>query len=277
MDIKVVDLKSTGAGKLLAESFKETGFGIVTNHPISPDLINSVYSQWQGFFGSERKHDYTYDPSDQNGYFPFKSENAKDSSVKDLKEFFHNYYPFEKTPSGLGPETKELARSLTDLGFKLLSLLDANLPSGIKLSQPLGQMCQDSTSTLFRIIHYPPLGDSVEAGAIRAAAHEDINHITLLPSSTADGLEVKDAQGNWHQVGCDPGSVIVNVGDMLQECSNHYFISTTHRVVNPVGDKVQTSRYSMPLFLHPRGEVALSDRYTAQSYLDERLRELGLK
>ncbi len=116
----------------------------------------------------------------------------------------------------------------------------------------------------------------VPEGAIRAAAHEDINLITLLPAATATGLEILDNQGNWHEVPCTMGDLVVNVGDMLQLASQGYYRSTTHRVVNPVGALVGRSRYSMPLFLHPRPEVILADGVTAKSYLQKRLREIGL-
>jgi isopenicillin N synthase-like dioxygenase len=115
----------------------------------------------------------------------------------------------------------------------------------------------------------------VEPGAVRAAAHEDINLITLLPAATQPGLEVQDLKGNWHKIECDPGTIVVNVGDMLQEASGGVFKSTTHRVVNPEGENV--ARYSIPLFVHPRSECVLSKKYTAGQYLDERLKEIGLK
>ena len=111
---------------------------------------------------------------------------------------------------------------------------------------------------------------------MRAAAHEDINLITLLPAATAPGLEVLDTQGRWHSVKCDPGTIAINAGDMLQMASCGFFKSTTHRVVNPRGPEARLPRYSMPLFLHPRAEVRLSAEHTAKSYLEERLRELGL-
>ena len=131
--------------------------------------------------------------------------------------------------------------------------------------------------TLFRIIHYPPLADDVDPSAVRSSAHEDINLLTLLPAGTAPGLQVRDTSGAWVDVACDPSNIIVNAGDMLQEASGGYYRSTTHRVVNPEGSARATSRYSMPLFLHPRPEVRLSERYTAGEYLDERLAEIGLR
>ena len=115
------------------------------------------------------------------------------------------------------------------------------------------------------------------ASQLRAAAHEDINLITLLVAGTRPGLEAKDKNGNWHEITTDPGTIIVNIGDMLKEVSRGYYPSTTHRVVNPSSEINNDSRYSMPLFLHPRDEVRLSKNYTANTYLKERLLEIGLK
>jgi isopenicillin N synthase-like dioxygenase len=138
-------------------------------------------------------------------------------------------------------------------------------------------MIKNSHNTLLRLLYYPPLTGNEPQGAIRAAEHEDINMLTLLPSATAAGLQVKDVKGGWHDVPCDPGTIVVNVGDMLQRCSQHYYPSTTHRVINPEGEFARQPRLSMPLFLHARPEVKISPTQTAQEYLDERLRELGLK
>ena len=138
-------------------------------------------------------------------------------------------------------------------------------------------MITDSKTNLLRIIHYPPLDGNEEDGAIRGSAHEDINLITLLVSGTEPGLQVQDTDGNWHDVSCDPGCLAINAGDMLQEASGGYFPSTTHQVINPDNEIKNKSRLSMPLFLHPRDEVILSKKYTAKEYLDERLREIGLK
>ena len=132
--------------------------------------------------------------------------------------------------------------------------------------------------TLQRILYYPPLSGNEEAGAIRAAAHEDINLITLLPAATEPGLEAKDASGQWHKIQIDPHTLVINAGDMLQEVTDFHYISTSHRVVKPIGEKAGTDRLSLPLFVHPHAEDYLSERYTtAESYLLERLRELGLK
>jgi isopenicillin N synthase-like dioxygenase len=188
-------------------------------------------------------------------------------------------YRSGKLPASLSQKSWELFTAIESLASTLLGWVEDNTPLEVKknFSMPLRDMIKDSSKNLFRILHYPPIKGEVEEGAIRAAAHEDINLITLLPSATAPGLQVLDNFGKWHDVECDPGSIVVNSGDMLKMASGGYYGSTKHQVVNPLGDAAKQSRYSMPLFLHPRPEVPLSPKHTAQSYLDERLRELGLK
>ena len=127
-----------------------------------------------------------------------------------------------------------------------------------------------------RVIFYPALDGSEQATAIRSADHEDINLITILPAATHSGLQVKDRAGNWYDVPADPGTLIINAGDMLQLCSNGYYKSTTHRVINPIGAEKTQARMSMPMFIHPEDNVMLSDSINAIDYLFERLRENGL-
>ena len=130
-------------------------------------------------------------------------------------------------------------------------------------------------NTLFRIIHYPPINNCLTTDGVRAAAHEDINLITILPPGTAEGLQVRTIDGQWLPVDAKPNQVVINVGDMLQALTKQYLVSTCHRVVNP--EDLTKPRYSMPLFLHPYDDVWLSEEYpTANQYLIERLRELGL-
>lgn len=164
------------------------------------------------------------------------------------------------------------------LASELLGWIEDNTPEEIRrgFSMPLREMVRDSQETLLRPIHYPPLTGGEEDGAIRAAAHEDINLITLLPAASAPGLQVLGSNGEWYEVPCDLGSIVVNNGDMLQMCTDGLYRSTTHRVVNPAGPESTMPRYSMPLFLHPRPDVGLSKQHTAGSYLTERLREIGL-
>jgi len=277
MKILTVDFKAKEAPEQLADSLNTTGFAIISHHPIPLELTNKVYQEWTQFFESKQKHDYTFNPETQSGYFPFQSENAKDSPVKDLKEFYH-LYPQEKLPPNFSKATIELRDHLLGLGQQLLRWIDLQTPPEIRarFSMPLDQMIEGSKKNLFRIIHYPPLTGSEQDGAIRAAAHEDINLITLLPASTAMGLQVRNRDGDWFEVPGGFGDIVVNVGDMLQMASEGYYRSTTHQVINPSGPETQKPRYSMPLFLHPHPEVRLSETHTADQYLRERLAEIGL-
>lgn len=277
MKVLKVDYRSPNAAKDFTRSLKETGFGVLTNHPIEPKLINDTFKDWEDFFKTESKFKYKFDPAKQEGYFPFRTENAKNNEVKDLKEFYH-FYPWSKLPEGMRNNTLVYFEKVTNLAIELLNWIESESPKEVRegFSMPLSKMIENSVETLLRPIHYPPMDGREEKGAIRAAAHEDINLITLLPAATAPGLEVMDTAGNWHEVPCDLGSFAINSGDMLQMASNGYFKSTTHRVVNPEATLKQKPRYSMPLFLHPAPSVLLTGKTTARMYLEERLREIGL-
>lgn len=280
MYVKAVDYNSSQASQDFAASLKETGFAILRNHPISQKLVDTVYQDWKEFFAKESKFDYRFDPQStrQSGYFPFKSENAKGYSTKDLKEFYH-YRDENDLPHEMGSSTQVLLNAFLPLGQEMMQWIEKALPADLVngLSMPLHKMIEKSDMSLIRILHYPPIRDEEEENAVRAAAHEDIDLLTILPAATATGLQVLDRAGNWHEVQCDYGTLIVNGGDMLQEATKGYYKSTTHRVVNPAGDLAKQSRYSLPLFLHPRREVRLSETHTAESFLAQRLREIGLK
>ena len=277
MQVLTVNYSSATAKKQFCESLKETGFAVLEEHPISTQLIEDVYQQWQQFFFANEKLNYLYQKPAQDGYFPFKSENAKNSKTSDLKEFFH-FYPWGKKPPALQAATMQLYRELTQLAAQLLQWIEDYLPTAVSqsLSMPLRDMVDLEQNTLLRILHYPPLQNNSDLEAVRAAPHEDINLITLLPSATAPGLEVLDQHKQWHAITCNPNNIVVNVGDMLQMCTQQYYKSTTHRVVNPSSSKDNTSRFSMPLFLHARKDVRLSDEYTVIEYLHERLRQIGI-
>ncbi len=277
--IHTVDFKSKNASSQFVESLANTGFAVVNNHNINYKLIDKVYNEWSEFFNSKTKYDYLFDLEKQDGYFPMKSENAKGYSVKDIKEFYHIYLPWGRIPGKLSKNTLLIRSELKNIGTELLSWIDDLTPLDIKanFSMPLQDMVHKSETNLLRILHYPPVRDEDDKHALRAAAHEDINLITILLSGSKPGLQVKGTENTWVDVESDYGSLIVNIGDMLQECSMGYFPSTTHRVINPIDNNVNKSRYSMPFFLHPRDEVVLSEKYTAKSYLDERLKELGLR
>lgn len=279
MKVLTIDFKDSNAPKLFTESLINTGFAVVANHPINATLVQDIYQEWIQFYSSNEKFDYVFDKEKQDGYFPLSiAETAKGYKVKDIKEFYH-VYPWGRYPKNISNKTRKLYTDLSSLAGILLQWIEDHTPRDIaaNFSMPLSDMITDSEKTLLRILHYPPLQGDEEEGAVRAAAHEDINLITLLVAATTPGLQVKDTNGNWHDVQCDPGTIVVNSGDMLQMCSNNFYRSTTHRVTNPTGPAAKQSRLSMPLFLHPRDDVRLSKTHTAVEYLHERLRELGLK
>lgn len=279
MIISPVDFTSPTAAKDFAESLHNTGFGVLTNHPLSQQLLNTVYEEWYGFFQSEAKHAYAYDPQKYDGYFsPAVSETAKGNTKRDLKEFYH-IYPWGRYPTEVSAAARQYYEEGAALAATLLQWVEQYTPAEVqeKYSMPLSQMIQGSEQTLLRVLHYPPLRGDEEPGAVRAAAHGDINLLTILPAATTAGLQVVGKDGEWHDVPCDFGMLIVNIGDMLQEASAGYYPSTIHRVLNPTGEEAKKSRVSLPLFLHPRPDVVLSERHTAGSYLTERLQELHSK
>jgi isopenicillin N synthase-like dioxygenase len=278
MDVRTVKYTEENAPSIFTQSLHQTGFSILKNHPIDPSLISDVYEEWSMFFSNGIKEKYLFNKNTQDGFFPFKSENAKGNPNKDLKEFFH-FYPWGIFPGELSSKTKTLFNQLVLLTETLLGWIEKESPENVKIlfSMPLPDMIDSSRNNLLRIIHYPPLKKNEDRKAMRGAAHEDINLITLLVSGTEPGLQVKDNNGKWHSIICDPGSIAVNTGDMLREVSQGYFPSTTHKVINPKSTEENISRYSMPLFLHPKSTVRLSKKYIAEEYLNERLNEIGLK
>jgi isopenicillin N synthase-like dioxygenase len=266
------------AAKLFVKSLRETGFGVLKNHPIQQSLVSSIYQNWQDFFNTEEKSALLFDRETQDGFFPMSvSETAKGFKKKDIKEYYH-YYPWGKCPQSLKDEIATYYQEANSLAEELLSWIEKHSPKEVAelYSQPLSNMIKESQQTLLRILHYPPLSGDEELDAIRAAAHEDINLITILPAANEPGLQVKGNGDDWIDVPSDFGNLIINIGDMLQEASAGYFPSTSHRVINPEGADKTRSRISLPLFLHPRPDVVLSERHTADSYLKERLRELGV-
>lgn len=281
MFVQTVDYHASDAAARFNQSLHETGFAVLVNHPLPMDLVNRIYANWLAFFDSRDpgKDAFRFSPETQDGWFPPNvSETAKGAKQRDLKEFYH-VYPWGRIPAELKDEALNYHATASALAGELLGWIEAHLPAEIaaKLKEPLSNMIAGSPNTLLRVLRYPPLSGDEPPGALRAAEHEDINLITLLPAASAPGLEVRDRQGKWHMVPCEPGALIINVGDMLQEATEGWLPSTSHRVANPTGEDARVSRISLPLFLHPRSEVVLSQRHTAGSYLDERLRELGVR
>lgn len=282
MHVIKVDMRKTNAQELFISSLADTGFAVISNHSLPGTLIADTYAEWERFFASDAKHQHLFSPERQSGFFPLKSENAKGRDIKDLKEFYHYFQNRgDVLPTSLSGATKQIFDALSLLASELLAIIAKNSPAEVRrgYSEDLAGMITSAPSSLLRILHYPPLlgaQNDVAAGAVRAAEHGDINLITLLPAASSPGLEVKGVNGNWHVVESDPGSIVVNIADMLEMASGGFFPSTLHRVVNPQGKDANKARYSMPFFAHPRPEVRLSPMHTAQSFLDERLREIGL-
>jgi isopenicillin N synthase-like dioxygenase len=276
MHLPIVDFRSPDAGQDFCRSLHETGFGLLRNHPLQQTLVEGIYAEWLEFFLSEAKHQYAHDPVTHDGYFsPAVSEIAKNHTQRDLKEFFH-IYPWGRYPHTVSNAARLYYQQGSQLAAQLLNWVEAYSPPAVKVgySMPLPKMLDGGDHTLLRVLHYPPLRGDEEAGAVRAAAHGDINLLTILPAATEPGLQVLAQDGSWADVPCDFGLLIVNIGDMLQEASGGYYPSTVHRVLNPTGASRFKSRISLPLFLHPHRDVILSERYTVGSYFDERMREL---
>lgn len=284
----------------LYKGLVEYGFIVLVDHPISSELLNKAYALSEEFFDLplETKKKYAlYDNGFQRGYTPFGTEHAKDSPVADLKEFWHvgrnlaeTHHYYKQYPKNIWPaEVKEFDKVFTQMHTGLENCADIILEA---LTLPLEldktyfkKMTQDGNSIL-RLLHYPPLPPDRDPRSIRAAAHEDINLITILVSASASGLELKDRDGKWLAIESSPNALIVDSGDMLARITNEVIPSTTHRVVNPPNAK--TSRYSMPFFMHPHPEAMLSclpscvgtgAKYPdilAEDFLHQRLREIGL-
>lgn len=290
--------------KQLGKAYEEVGFVSVVNHGISSELIEQLYNNVKNFFGLEidTKRNYeVVELAGQRGYTSFGREHAKGSNAPDLKEFYQwgqtvldndpikKYYPdniYVKEQPEFGNTLQESYKQFENSGRNLLRAiaLYLNLPENY-----FDNKIHNGNSIL-RAIHYPPI-TSEPKSAIRAEQHEDINLITLLVGASAEGLEVLNKNNEWLPINAGPGEIVVNVGDMLQRLTNNRLRSTTHRVVNPPREKWGTSRFSIPFFLHPRTEMDLTcldncisdenplqyEPITAGEYLDERLREIGLK
>ena len=288
----------------LGRAWQEFGFVGIRDHGLDDDLIERAYTVFRAFFAlpAEIKQRY-HQPGNggARGYTGFGVEQARDHDVPDLKEFWHvgrevsgsnpapdillpNVWPEEV--EGFRSAALDLYQALDALGARILSALalDIGLPADW-FEAHIG-----SGNSILRPIHYPPIERAVP-GAVRAARHEDINLITLLIGSREQGLEILTRSGDWVPVSTLPGTIVVNVGDMLQRLTNHVYPSTTHRVVNPPGEAARQARYSIPFFLHPNPDFVIEtlpqctgadrpNRYpepiTSHGYLLQRLREIKL-
>ena len=288
----------------LGKAYEEVGFVAVKNHGVPDDLIADLYKYVQQFFQLPTETKLKYEKKElagQRGYTSFGREHAKGFDAPDLKEFFQygqtvedgetvtDDYPENVTVD----EVPELSPTLFN-AYRNFEKSGKALLQAIALYLGLDEHYFDgfvhNGNSILRAIHYPPIQNEPKS-AIRAEQHEDINLITLLVGASADGLQILTKQNEWVGVTSLPEQIVVNVGDMLQRLTNNRLRSTTHRVVNPPRELWGTSRYSIPFFLHPKGSMSLAclegcvneetpkayEDATAGEYLDERLREIGLK
>ncbi|HEX4196556.1 MAG TPA: 2OG-Fe(II) oxygenase family protein [Caulobacteraceae bacterium] len=280
-----------GFAEALGGSFERYGFAVVADHGLAPAMVAAALDDAKAFFALPEAAKRRYriaGGAGQRGYTPFAVETAKGAEHADLKEFWHvgragNVWPDEI--AGFQARIGGLYAAFDRLGQRLLEAIARHL------GLPRGHFAAavaDGESIL-RLLHYPPTAGA--GPALRAGAHEDINAITLLLGAEEAGLELLDRDGRWLAVNPAPGSLVVNIGDMLQRLTNHRLPSTTHRVVNPTPERSGAARYSMPFFLHFAPDylietlpgcidAASPDRYpepiTARAYLAERLEEIRL-
>lgn len=274
--VAIVDMQRPDADMAFVAALRHTGFAVLRNTPLSTARRLTMEQGWLRFFAADDKYDYAAveNPVSGNttGYIPPEvSETAVDHGVKDLKEFFH-IAPGAKLPSSLEADAMAYLDEALALGRQLLRWVEAHC-SDVLPPELRGSLAHalSREHSLLRILHYPPLGGDEPAGAVRAAAHEDINMLTVLPVSRQPGLQIRERSGQWSDVPGAPGDVVINAGDMLQEATGRALPSTTHRVVNPRDPADNVSRIAMPYFLAPDLDLRLSERYTAGSYLRERL------
>jgi isopenicillin N synthase-like dioxygenase len=287
-------------------SFRETGFAVIKDHPIDQGVIDRGIEAGKKFFAlpDETKRRYFIPGGGgQRAHTPFATEVAKGAKAKDLKEFWHvarelpkghkfadimgeNLYVSEVP--GWKESTNSMFRALDEFGLEILSAIAMNL----KLDPRFFDNTVQDGNSILRLLHYPPQLEPPPEGSVRAGAHEDINVITLLLGAEEGGLEVLHRNGQWIPVNPPPGSLVVNVGDMLQRLTNHVLPSTTHRVVNPKPERSRFPRYSTPFFLHFNPDYEIDtlpgcitperpNRYpeplNAQDFLEIRLKEIGLR
>lgn len=313
--IPVVDFDDWNAGgsrlrgfaAAVGDALREVGFFALEHHGVTDDLLTNAFEAARRFADLPEETKRIYERPGvlgQRGHTPYGRERAKDAAPSDLKEFFqigrtdvpddhpvHGEYGANPWPDDHVPEFRG---AMSALYGHLNSLADALLEAcALYISAPptlFSEMARDG-DTILRVIHYPPVPQDAPAGAVRAAAHEDINLVTLLCGATADGLELLDRSGEWVPITAWKEHVIVDSGDMLQAVTNGLYRSTTHRVVNPSSDAGASDRFTMPFFVHPRGEVdltplpeciartggkALYGPKTAREILQERLNAIGL-
>ncbi len=284
----------------IGASFRETGFAVISDHVIHSDVISKVQNSCKDFFAlpvATKNSYFEKGGGGQRGYTPFGIESAKGEAAIDLKEFWHTGRQLETyndimKPTPLVTEVPDFDRTTYGL-FESMDSFGADLLKAValylELSENYFEQKIDHGNSILRLLHYPAQDKPFSKGSMRAAAHEDINVITLLLGAEEAGLQVRHRSGEWLSVNPPAGSVVVNCGDMLQRLTAGYLPSTSHRVLNPAPDRVHLPRYSMPYFLHFNPDVliealpgcaekggAAEPPITAADYLYERLVEIGL-
>ena len=286
----------------LGKAYEEVGFVAVKNHGVPDELIADLYRYVQEFFSlplDKKKHYEIAGLAGQRGYTSFGKEHAKGSDAPDLKEFFQ----YGQTVDASHPLKWEypdnvVVHEIPSLNHTLLEAYRNFEKSGKALLQAIAIYLEldeyffdahiEEGNSILRCIHYPPITQEPKS-AIRAEQHEDINLITLLVGASADGLQILTKAGEWVGVTSLPEQIVVNVGDMLQRLTNNKLKSTTHRVVNPPKEQWDSPRFSIPFFMHPRGDMDLScmelcideqhpksfDDIMAGDFLIQRLIEIG--
>lgn len=294
----------------LGEAYNNIGFVAIKNHGLSDELTEKLYESVMAFFKQPDEVKSRYEIAGlagQRGYTGKNKEHAKGRNVGDLKEFYHvgqdvaaipDTDPVKREyPDNIFPQEIPDFQKYTQEAYRILENTGKIMLQAIALYLGLDEHYFDDKvaygNSILRALHYFPIEDpdSVPPDAVRAAAHGDINLITLLMGASAEGLQVLRRDGKWIPITALPDQIVVNVGDMLDRLTNNKLKSTIHRVVNPPREKMNTSRYSIPFFMHPRSEMDLTclpscvdedhpklySDMTAGEFLNERLIELGLK
>ena len=306
-DIAVVSLAQPldSIADELGRSFREYGFAVIRDHGIPQDLIDRAEALSKEFFtlpDEVKKAYHIPGGGGARGYTPFGTEKAKDAKIHDLKEFWHvgrelpeGHELSEYMADNVWPSEVEGFRETFTKLYSAFEEAGARVLEGIALHLGLDRTffaptVEDGNSVM-RLLRYPPLEGEEAEGAIRAAAHGDINTITLLLGAEEAGLELLTRQGDWKAVDVPEGALVINVGDMLDRLTNGKLRSTTHRVVNPRGQAAYRARYSMPFFLHFRPDYVIEtlpscidpqapDDHPApissHEFLLQRLREINL-
>lgn len=280
---------------------KEYGFIILNDHVVDSKLCDKAYDLVHEFFSLSLENKLKYvcpKGKGQRGYTAFGLEHAKDSLYPDLKEFYHvgrevlpthefsEFYP----PNIWPEEVKEFRQTLSTLYGSLditSQIILSALGKALDVSEDYFISMIKEGNSILRPIHYPKLSDHLDLNAVRSAAHEDINLITILMGATTSGLQLLDRDGLWLDVLTKKGELVVDSGDMMGRLTNDVLKATTHRVINPKDDNNE-ARYSMPFFVHPNPKVTLScipscigsgKKYgpiNAHEFLLQRLKEIGL-